>query len=56
MFSVPAINPTPGIPAGLVFGSAVALLSIQVILGAERLRLPNRLSWAGRRAFASISS
>ncbi len=47
MFSIPAIIPTPGIPAGLVFGTALALLSVQVMLGAERLWLPKRLSAMG---------
>ncbi|MDR6670994.1 exopolysaccharide biosynthesis protein [Rhizobium sp. 1399] len=47
MFAIPAIIPTPGIPAGLVFGMALALLSMQVILGVERLRLPHRLSAMG---------
>lgn len=44
IFAVPAIVPTPGIPAGLVFGTALALLSIQIMLGVRRLWLPNRLA------------
>ncbi|TQN59961.1 exopolysaccharide biosynthesis protein, partial [Agrobacterium tumefaciens] len=47
MFAIPAIIPTPGIPAGLVFGIALALLSMQIVFGAERLRLPRRLSAVG---------
>ncbi|QCL97643.1 exopolysaccharide biosynthesis protein (plasmid) [Agrobacterium tumefaciens] len=47
MFAIPAIIPTPGISAGLVFGIALALLSMQIILGVERLRLPARLSAVG---------
>ncbi|MBY3465764.1 exopolysaccharide biosynthesis protein [Rhizobium laguerreae] len=47
VFAIPAIVPTPGIPAGLVFGTALALLSIQVMLGEEQLRLPKRLSAMG---------
>ncbi|MCA1869649.1 exopolysaccharide biosynthesis protein [Agrobacterium genomosp. 3] len=47
MFAIPAIIPTPGIPAGLVFGIALALLSMQIIFGAERLRLPGRLAAVG---------
>ncbi len=44
IFAVPAIVPTPGIPAGLVFGTALALLSVQIMLGVRRLWLPNRLA------------
>lgn len=47
MFAIPAIIPTLGIPAGLVFGMALAVLSKEVIVGAERLRLPGRLSAVG---------
>ena len=41
-FAIPAIIPTPGVSAGLVFGIALALSSMQIIFGAERLRLPCR--------------
>lgn len=44
VFSIPAIIPTPGLPAGMVFGTALALLSIQLVIGAERFLLPARLS------------
>ncbi len=47
MFAIPAIIPTPGIPAGLVFGVALALLSMQIVFGAEQLRLPVRLAAVG---------
>lgn len=40
IFSIPAIVPTPGIPAGMVFGSALALIGIQMVIGARRVRLP----------------
>jgi hypothetical protein len=44
VFSIPAIIPTPGIPAGMVFGTALALLSVQLIIGADRFLLPARLA------------
>ncbi|WP_137129459.1 exopolysaccharide biosynthesis protein [Rhizobium sp. FY34] len=43
-FSIPAIIPTPGLPAGMVFGTALALLSIQLVIGADRFLLPDRLA------------
>ena len=46
IFSIPAIIPTPGIPAGMIFGSALALLSLQLIAGGERFVLPKRLARA----------
>lgn len=44
VFSIPAIIPTPGIPAGMVFGTALALLSLQLVIGAERFLLPGKLA------------
>lgn len=44
IFSIPAIIPTPGIPAGMIFGSALALLSLQLLAGGERFILPKRLA------------
>lgn len=44
VFSIPAIVPTPGIPAGMVFGTALAILSFQLIVGAEKFYLPKRLA------------
>lgn len=41
IFSIPAIIPTPGIPAGMIFGSALALLGGQMVVGAKRVRLPS---------------
>ena len=41
IFSIPAIIPTPGIPAGMIFGSALALLGGQMVVGAQRVRLPS---------------
>ncbi|WP_377297417.1 exopolysaccharide biosynthesis protein [Rhizobium sp. SGZ-381] len=44
VFSIPAIIPTPGIPAGFVFGTALALLAVQLVIGADRFFLPARLA------------
>lgn len=44
VFSIPAIVPTPGIPAGMVFGSALAFIGLQMVFGAKRIRLPAGLS------------
>ncbi|MFD1746471.1 exopolysaccharide biosynthesis protein [Rhizobium helianthi] len=43
IFSIPAIVPTPGIPAGMIFGTALAILSLQLIAGADGFYLPRRL-------------
>ncbi|WP_320194797.1 exopolysaccharide biosynthesis protein [Agrobacterium rosae] len=43
VFAIPAIIPTPGIPAGMIFGTALAILSLQIIFGSRTLRLPNFL-------------
>ncbi|XUY26008.1 exopolysaccharide biosynthesis protein [Agrobacterium sp. rho-8.1] len=43
VFAIPAIVPTPGIPAGMIFGTALAILSLQIIFGARRLVLPRFL-------------
>lgn len=40
VFSIPAIVPTPGIPAGTVFGTALALIGLQMTLGSRHLQLP----------------
>jgi len=42
-FAIPAIVPTPGVPAGMVFGTALALIALQIVAGVDRLRLPRRL-------------
>jgi hypothetical protein len=44
IFSIPAIVPTPGLPAGMIFGSALALLSLQLIFRGGELNLPSFLS------------
>lgn len=47
VFAIPAIIPTPGIPAGFIFGTALAILSLQMMFRASRLVLPGFL---GRRS------
>jgi hypothetical protein len=42
VLALPALVPTPG-PVGMVFGSLVAILAFQIMTGAERLWLPERL-------------
>jgi hypothetical protein len=42
LLTVPALIPLPG-PFGMVFGTLVALVAIQIMLGAERLWLPEML-------------
>jgi hypothetical protein len=43
VFAIPAIIPTPGIPAGMIFGTALAILSLQMMFRARRLVLPGVL-------------
>lgn len=43
VFAIPAIIPTPGIPAGMIFGTALAILSLQTMFGAKKLVLPGFL-------------
>lgn len=43
-FSIPAIVPSPGIPAGAIFGTALAFIGLQMCLGRPRLRLPRPLA------------
>lgn len=42
LLALPSLIPIPG-PFGLVFGSCLALVSLQVLAGAERLWLPQRV-------------
>lgn len=44
--SVPAVVPTPGVPAGLVFGTILALFAARATVDASRMTLP---AWFGRR-------
>jgi hypothetical protein len=40
MLALPSFIPIPGLPTGFVFGTALAILSLQVLSGAESLILP----------------
>lgn len=44
VFSIPAIIPTPGVPAGMIFGTVLVVLSCQLVVGTRRFWLPKRLS------------
>lgn len=44
--AIPAVVPTPGVPAGLLFGTVLALVAMQMIAGRDRLTVPG---WLGRR-------
>lgn len=44
--SIPAIVPTPGVPAGMVFGTVMAVAAVQMMRGGSLLRLPR---WLARR-------
>lgn len=46
VLAIPAIVPTPGIPAGMVFGTVLALVALQMIVGRDHLGVPG---WLGRR-------
>jgi hypothetical protein len=41
LLSLPAIVPTPGIPAGLIFGTALSLVALQILIKAKRVSLPH---------------
>lgn len=43
MLALPSFIPIPGLPTGVVFGAALAILSVQIMMGAESLVLPERL-------------
>lgn len=42
--ALPAIVPTPGIPAGMVFGTVLAMIAVQATFGATQPALPKRLA------------
>ncbi|MGF6272534.1 hypothetical protein ABIB38_000890 [Massilia sp. UYP11] len=44
LFSLPAIVPTPGVPAGMLFGSLLTLVGLQMTLGILPIRIPPGLS------------
>lgn len=50
MFSIPAIVPTPGVPAGMIFGSALAIVAVQMMSQAPHFQLP---SWLAKRSIRS---
>lgn len=58
VFFIPAIVPKPGIPAGMIFGTALALLALQMMAGAEGFRLPRRLAGTGipRRLIVGLAN
>jgi len=43
--TIPAIVPTPGVPAGAVFGAVLIIISAAMMRGGERIELP---AWLGR--------
>ncbi|MBU4532015.1 MAG: exopolysaccharide biosynthesis protein [Hoeflea sp.] len=47
--SIPAIVPTPGIPAGMVFGAILSILATQMTLGKPRILMP---AWIARRTIS----
>lgn len=47
MLALPSFIPVPGLPTGFVFGTALAILSLQIMMGADRLLLPG---WLRRRS------
>lgn len=47
MLALPSFIPIPGLPTGFIFGTALAILSLQIMIGADRLLLPQ---WLRRRS------
>lgn len=43
MLALPSFIPVPGLPTGVVFGTALAILALQIMTGADRLLLPRWL-------------
>ena len=46
LFTLPGLVPLPGVPAGMLFGTVIVLMSMQMMAGRESLWLPD---WLGRR-------
>lgn len=44
--AIPALVPSPGLPAGFLFGSLLAVVAAQMAIGHDALRIPG---WIGRR-------
>lgn len=58
LLSLPAIVPTPGIPAGLIFGTALSLVALQILIKAKRVSLPHpieRLEFSRSRLLAIVT-
>jgi hypothetical protein len=53
ILSLPALTPLPG-PFGMVFGSCLALISLQITAGAEHLQLPRFIRKRGLSAATVI--
>lgn len=47
MLALPSFIPIPGLPTGFVFGTALAILALQIMTGADRLLLPQ---WLRKRS------
>ncbi len=52
LLAVPALVPSPGVPLGMVFGTALALLALHLTFGPRPVRLPR---WIARRRLAASS-
>lgn len=50
LLMLPVFIAIPGLPVGILFGFLVALLGVQILRGADRLRLPPRIRARGLRA------
>ena len=50
LLMLPVFITIPGLPVGIVFGFLVALLGVQILRGADRLRLPPGIRARGLRA------
>jgi hypothetical protein len=44
LLAVPAVIPSPGLPVGMVFGSAMAVIAVQLVGGARPLTLPRAIA------------
>lgn len=50
LLAVPALVPSPGVPLGIVFGTALAILALSLTFGPRPVRLPK---WIARRRLAA---
>lgn len=44
VFSIPAIVPTPGVPAGMLFGTLLVFAGVQMTIGMHSVRIPGILA------------